>query len=1012
MLIQTKTILGLDVGTNSIGWALLETQGEKLLSITDTGVRIFPEGVAKDNKGKETPLNQERRLARNMRRLTQRKAGRMKHLLLTLQENNLLPHGNLFDLEGSLAILMREDPYLLRKKALYEPLELHFLGRVIYHLAQHRGFLSNRKNTSKDEEEKGAMKTSFLQTEETMEEMHALTYGEFLANVNPHEQRRRGQYILRQWIENEYEEIWSRQCIYYPEILTPKLREHIKRIIFYQRPLKPVNHLIGNCQLESHRKRAPMAFPEAQILRMLQIVNDTLIQYKGQTRELTEQERSILIEKLLLKNLKFNDARKLLKLPKGSSFNMENGTQKYFLGVSTVPKFIKIFGDKWDTLSSQDRSQIFEDWWSYTNEEALIRRMQKKWELPLEKAQNFASLELESGYSAFSRKALSKLIPLLKKGFSLQTSITKVYGGKGYQIGTNKLLPAENIRNPIVQRALSEIRKVVNNLIKEYGKPEIIRIELARDLKQNTAQRQEIFKKQEQRRKQREKIAHKITQEIGIENPSGRYIEKALLHEECKGICPYTGKSISYNDLLGAHPLFDIEHIIPFSRCLDNSFNNKTLCFVDENRNKKKDHTPWEIYSHDVEKWQEIIQRVEKFGNFEKLRRFKLKDVFNGGDDSAWEEFTSQQLNDTRYITRFATRYLNQLYDSDGKKHVQPIKSGKITAFLRNAWGLNNILGNGIKNRNDHRHHAIDAIVIGLTSTSAIKSLSIASQKSFRPGSFNPDSFPQPCNNFLNKTKKSIDKIIVSHRGSYKINGTLHKEKMYGFIKSNTKDKTVNAVIRKPIEDLSTNEVEKIVDPVVKKAVEERLKELACKEPKKAFAAKENHPFLLSKDGSQTLIHKVRVFQNVNPKTIGQEKNKRNVLTSNNHHLELYLSKNNSGKETFQGKVATNLEMVQSLAKLKKYNSRQSLYPFHDEKGNPLAMVLFKGDMVKVTLNGKDVICVILSISNGDIEMRLHNDARINSDRKHERIRFRSYTTLYNANIKKLTVSPAGFIRE
>jgi CRISPR-associated endonuclease Csn1 len=1010
---QSETILGLDVGTNSIGWALLEVRGEQLLSIKNCGVRIFPEGITRDNKGKETPLNQERRLARSMRRQTQRKTGRMRHLLLTLQKNNLLPLGELHDLESPLAILMKEDPYILRKKALYESIELHLFGRALYHLAQRRGFLSNRKSISQGEaKEKSVMKVSFSQTRKAMEEMHALTYGEFLANLNSHEQRRRGQYILRQWIEDEYEKIWCRQSVYYPEILTPELKESIKKIIFYQRPLKLVNHLIGNCQLEPHRKRAPMAFPAAQYFRMLQMINDTQIQYEGQTRKLAQEERSKLIEKLLQKNLKFNDARKVLKLPKSSSFNMENGSRKDFLGVSTIPKFIKIFGDKWEALTPEDKSQVFEDWWSYTNEEALIKRMQEKWQLPLEKAEKFAKLELESGYSAFSRKALSKLIPLLEEGLSLQTSIIKIYGEKPSQIGVDKLLPAENVRNPIVQRSLSEIRKVVNDLIKKHGKPEIIRIELARDLKRNIAQRQEIFNKQEQRRKQREKIAHKITQEIEIQYPLRRDIEKALLYDECKGICPYTGKSISFCDLFGAHPLFDVEHIIPFSRCLDNSFNNKTLCFVDENRNIKENSTPWEIYGHDPENWQEIIQRVEKFGNFEKLRRFKLKDVFNGGDNSAWDEFASQQLNDTRYITRFATRYLSQLYYSDSKLHVQPIRSGRITAFLRNAWGLNNILGDGIKNRNDHRHHVIDAITIGLTTSSTIKDLSMASKRSFRSGSFDSDSFPKPCNDFFNTVKKSIDKIIVSHRVSHKINGPLHKEKMYGFIESDTHGEPVKAVIRKPIETLSINEVEKIVDPVVKKAVKEKLRESSYKEPSNAFAVKENHPLLFSKNGTQTPIHKVRVFQNDKPKTIGRKQNKRNVLTSNNHHLELYLSKSHRGKETFQGKVVTNLEMMQSLAKLKKRNSQQSLYPSHDENGNPLAMVLFKGDMVKVTWNKKDVICVIQSISKGDIEMRLHNDARPNKERKKERIRFRSFPSLYDANIKKIHISPTGFIHE
>jgi CRISPR-associated endonuclease Csn1 len=71
---------------------------------------------------------------------------------------------------------------------------------------------------------------------------------------------------------------------------------------------------------------------------------------------------------------------------------------------------------------------------------------------------------------------------------------------------------------------------------------------------------------------------------LGINSPSGNDIVKYLLAKECEMICPYTGRSISRNGLFGTNPEFEIEHIIPLSISLDDSFVNKTLCFCEENR--------------------------------------------------------------------------------------------------------------------------------------------------------------------------------------------------------------------------------------------------------------------------------------------------------------------------------------------------------------------------------------------------------------------------------------------
>ena len=202
-------------------------------------------------------------------------------------------------------------------------------------------------------------------------------------------------------------------------------------------------------------------------------------------------------------------------------------------------------------------------------------------------------------------------------------------------------------------------------------------------------------------------------------------ILKVRLAEECNWQCPYTGKSIPMEALVGKHSQFDIEHIIPFSRSLDNSFLNKTLCYHEENRGVKQNQTPYEAYASNETRWAEIIGRVKRFRGsaaHAKLRKFLQKEL----DD----EWAARMLQDTRYMSRLATEYLGLLYggtiDADHSRRVQ-VSAGRITAYLRDEWGLNAILADGDedeKNRADHRHHAVDAVVIALTDTKTVENLS------------------------------------------------------------------------------------------------------------------------------------------------------------------------------------------------------------------------------------------------------------------------------------------------
>lgn len=1007
-------ILGLDIGANSVGWALLGLEEGKPNSIVDIGVRIFEAGVEMDEGGKSESRNAERRAARSRRRLIARRVMRLKSVLKILQGADFLPEGDPLAKSGPLAEALRPDPYGLRAEALDRRLTPHELGRVLYHLAHRRGFLSNRKSEPKDDDEAGLVAESTSKLDDEMRESGARTLGEFLNGIDRHETRIRERYTLRKWYLEEFEKIWSRQQQENPQSLTDELKKRIHRAIFYQRPLKSVKDLIGYCELEPKRRRAPMALLAEQRRRYLQDVNHTRVAQRGMERRLTEEERAKLIELLESKaKLTFAGARRLLKLPKEAAFNLQRGGKEEFIGNRTTAKLISLFGDAWSNFSDDQQDQIVEDLLSIEKEEAAVRRGMSAWGLDPEGAEKFAQLKLEPGYSALSRAAIDKLAPHLEKGLSYTEAVNAAYPDGDQSKAVDKLPPLPDLRNPIVQRALAEVRKIVNRLVAKHGRPEKIRIELARDLKNTAKRREEIGKQNRANERDRKRAAARIADERGIENPKRSDTEKVLLAEECQWICPYTGQGFSIRDLFGDGPTVDIEHIVPFSRSLDNSFMNKTLCLVKENRDVKGAQTPFEAYGADEDRYEAILTRVRKFsgnGRQPKLRRFLMREVRD--EQSFMEEFSSQQLNDTRYASRKAAEYLGQFYGPQWRSHVEPTK-GQVTAYFRGVWDLNPILSSGpFKSRDDHRHHAIDAIVTALSDPGAIHALSTASKYGKRAGRFGPVQAPWP--GFGQEVRQAIEGIVVSHRTDRRVNGPLHKETFYGLIRDG-RGGAYRAVVRKKLGALTEPDIRKdrIVDRAVREAVRSRLAQIDpdLKKALKAFSDRSNHPVMRTKEGREIPVHKVRVFQSVNPTKVAKDNpaRTRNVQLGANHHVEVFEATDKQGHPTWSTEVISQLEAKTRLRRGEPVVARS------DREGRPLLFSLGHREAVELDWKGERVLCVVQKFSfsgNPYYVFKRHNDARKDKDRKADEIRFQSDKSLYGSGLRKRLVTPVGEIRD
>ncbi|MDD4051914.1 MAG: type II CRISPR RNA-guided endonuclease Cas9 [candidate division Zixibacteria bacterium] len=1030
-----ETILGIDLGPNSIGWALLDGNGNDDNALKATGVRVFDAGVdSLETDGKGKSRNQDRRDARLIRRGLERRSRRMRNLARLLQRSGLLPPGDVDTPQGRDQFLQEldrtlENPYRLRARALDEQLTPYKLGRALYHLAQRRGFLSNRQSAPKKDEEEGAVKGGISELQAKIDAVHARTLGEYFAGIDPHKDRIRQRYTSRAMYEREFDAVWTTQRRHHPALLTDDLRKQIRRGIFHQRPLKSQNKFIGMCTLEPDRPRAPWAELNAQRFRYLQRVNDLLIidQATGEEAKLTEDQRRILIEYLETKeDVTFGGVRRLLKL-RNVEFNLERGGEKKIPGNRTTARLSKIFGpDRWIAFTDDEKNAVINDWRRTVKDETIRKRGLNFYRLDEESAERFSNLRLDSGYCNFSRHALRKLLFELQKGTPLQTAIKEKYPEQ-FSVASaamDALPPVErksglpSLRNPIVMRSLTELRHLVNSIIARYGRPDLIRIELARELRQTPKQRNETWKKMRDNETQRARAAEECRDKYEIPNPTDRDILKFLLWEECNKTCPYTGKTISHEALFGPNPEFDIEHIIPFERCLDNSYLNKTLCWVDENRRIKGNRTPFETY-HGSDKWDDILNRVRNFRGrlkYQKLNRFKM---LPEQVQTLLDDFTTRQLNDTRWASKWAKRYLGLLYggiddkgvDDSGRLRVQAAQ-GHATAFLRTCWGLNTILGDGPdKSRDDHRHHAVDAVAIAMTVPGTIKTLSDAAARASTVGRRLFTQFDPPWDGFRDHVDTAIKGITTSHRVSNRVRGKLHKETFYGRPRKDAKgNEYVHTRVR--IEDLSPADVDNIVDPMVRRFVADKLAELDGV-PKDAFKDTVNHPALETPNGRRVPIHRVRIRMNLSTFAVGSGLNARYVQSKDNHHMELFAILDDDGKvKKWDAEVVSMLEAYRRLAADK---------PIINRDHGPNTKFLFSlanRDVVELDTDGSRRLFVIRTITKMKhskvVVFVPINSARSKTDiKQNEGFSGLNATpkSLRERSCRKLRITPLGEVR-
>ncbi|MCY4575205.1 MAG: type II CRISPR RNA-guided endonuclease Cas9 [Chloroflexi bacterium] len=912
--------LGLDLGTNSVGWGLVDEDSiDKSGSIVASGVRIFHEAVDAQSR---TPKNAQRRSARLARRILQRRARRRASLRSQLAKAGFLPKDMLDSAEQESHFNMLGDPYELRKRALDHPLESYELGRVLLHICARRGFMSNRKirwgdlrddpdakefideiaqaERAKDEGEKSddteesAVLGEIAAIWKKLNGGEARTLGEYLANL-PKGARRRGRHTDRGMYEDEFEKIWIAQGEYHPD-LTDGLKAELHRTIFHQRPLKLRGGRIGMCSLEPNRPRTAKARLEFQRFRLLQDVNNLAVvgQRDGASTPLSQDQRDKLAAALeVQQTMTWSKIRSTVGLPKTAKFNLElDGSKgRELTGNTTAARLRSLAGDWWGASDDGQRIALVEDLTTIQSKKVLYRRLKEFWGFERTTAFELATIEFEEGYGDLSLKALRKLLPYMEWG--------KIYSDarkdSGYTYaspsvsGDAELLgpPPSDLRNPVVEKALHEVRKVVNAIIREYGKPDIIRVEMARDLKMSRKDKANLQKQQRQNQDMNRE-AERALADIGIQASSRDDLIKFRLWRESDERCPYTGKVINIHELFS--PAVDVEHIIPFSRSLDDSFRNKTLCMAEENRLHKRNRTPWEAYGA-TESWQEMVARVPA----RKRKWFQQKD-----DEvkKLLENFESRQLNDTRYISRDAKEYLKTL-----GRDVDVTKGG-MTGALRHAWGLNRFLAGDSptddavaeKNRADNRHHAIDAIVVAVTTRSLYQRMARSAreidQTKQQASLIESAKEHAPWEGFDRDIEQALSGIAVSHASLRKLHGAFHEDTAFGYryVKDAGKKQFV---YRKRLEELTSSMVKRIVDPILRQGIKRRIED--ADSIKEAFG-NPDQPFYHPKNPNGQPVRRVRISENksetqlygVDRQLTREGKPFKYHALGSNHHVEIF----------------------------------------------------------------------------------------------------------------------------
>ena len=838
--------LGLDLGATSLGWCVyrLNDEGDPC-GIIRAGVRIFSDG--RDPKSLASRAA-DRRAKRQARRRRDRLLKRRQRMLAGLVRFGLLPSDPM-----ERKALLHLDPYELRARALDEQLPPHHLGRALFHLCRKRGFRSSRKERGADDKETGKVKEAIRALAGRINDAGCRTVGEYLAREHAERRPVRGRrsadgsyvlYLQRAMVEAEFDALWAAQRQFHPDLLTEEARLYLRDTLLFQRKLLPVNP--GRCQFEYPEFRARLSDPLQQKFRLLQELNNLRLTHGRESRPLTLDQRNLLYAFLEKReDATFAELRQTLGFRRNDPwrFNLETENRKRLKGDLLTAQFgaADCLGGNWARLSTLQQRELANLVTTEADEDVLIRKLQASpWDFSPATAAAVSAVKLPEDFGALSVKALERIVPELEREVVTYDIAVQRAGYQHHsQLHTGEIFdrlpyygeillghtaPAERaqnpdekrfgkIANPTVHIGLNQLRLLINALAKRYGAPSEVIIELTREFGYGPDRRRELLRTQEENTERNSRYDEQL-KALGLKtNRENR--QKIQLWEELgrddalDRHCVYSGIRLSKSMLFSDE--IEIDHILPFSRTLHDGIGNKVLCTRAANR-AKGNRTPFEAFGHSPAgyDWTRIEERAARLpGRKGSLFAENAVATFLDGRD-----FLDRHLTDTAYLSRLARVYLSYICHKDRVW----VSNGKLTSMIRGKFGLNTLLSlDGVKNRNDHRHHALDAAVIGLCSRRLIQRVATAARRAEDLGEHRLlADLELPWPSYRDDLQSTLEKVIASHKPDHGREAALHNDTNYGWRAPPDARGAPLVGYRRPIEMIDSSDLVAIPDQLLR----------------------------------------------------------------------------------------------------------------------------------------------------------------------------------------------------
>ena len=818
--------LGVDLGIGSCGWAVIWRGGSSETILT--GARTFD---VPENEKDRTPTNQIRRGNRLMRRTIRRRARRKAKVRELCGRFGLVER-----LPESAAV----DPWQARAAGLDRPLSGAELAAALRHIAGHRGF----KSTSKRDRGRNAPDDSSKMLKEIAESREKMTaagwrtVGEMFASDPRFADRKRnrdGDYsrsVLRDDLAHEVRELFKAQRRFGNPLATTALEEDFAAVAFFQRGVRDSEDKVGRCRFLPDEQRAALRSYSFERFRLLSRLAALTVRCGRVDRRLTPEEIAAAGADFGKQSgLSFKRLRTLAGIGDDWRFDgikSESDDVAARSGTATPGTYAlrRVLPDGvWrGLLATPERLDRIASVLSFRDDLASIRAGLSELDLEPAALQALVEAAERGDFTDFRRAghlsaaACRALIPHLAQGL--------VYSDACKAAGFDHTAPLarfdlrdrdafkqavaaveKDIANPIARKALTEGLKQVRTLVLEFGLPESIHVELARDVGKSPEERYEIEQGIEKRTAAKDKLRLEYRGVVGRDCAGAEDLLRYELWKEQNGFCLYTGEPIPPSALVAGDNSVQVDHILPWSRSGDDSFVNKTLCLARANQ-EKRGRTPFEWFGDDETRWATFTASVESLKTMKgrKKRNLLLKDA-----KDLEKRFRERNLNDTRYACRALIGLLEGLYPNDGRRHVFA-RPGPLTDRLRRAWGIQGLTkGPDGQRLDDDRHHALDALIVAATSESALQRLTAAVQAEERHGAPRDlRAFALPWPSFVEDARAALAKVFVSRAERHRARGEGHGTTIRQIAE---RDGVPGVYERKAVEKLTLADLDRIKDP-------------------------------------------------------------------------------------------------------------------------------------------------------------------------------------------------------